>query len=104
MNVDPSQKLPDYSDIEVSIFSEDERGIISIGGKKISPELRDVLRDQAKYLKTSQLWEVLSASLTNEAIQLGLLKSTNFDHVQFAKSLWHIRVFVDKVVDKLISK
>lgn len=51
--------------------------------------MRDTLRDQAKYLKTTNLLEIIDATITNEASNLALIQSANFDHVQYAKALHH---------------
>ncbi len=51
--------------------------------------MRDILRDQAKYLKTTNLLEVLDATITNEAANLALIQSSNMKHVQYAKALHH---------------
>lgn len=51
--------------------------------------MRDTLRDQARYLKTTNLLEIIDATITNEASNLALIQSANFDHVQYAKALYH---------------
>jgi hypothetical protein len=95
--------LPDYRAIKRRIFSV-KNGKIYIGGEEITPELRDVLRDQARSLQTSQLWEILNASITNEAINLALIQSTNYDHVQFAKALHHFAHFIHNSVHTLAKE
>jgi hypothetical protein len=94
------EKLPDFSEIEKRVFEVRKDGFY-IGGVKITPEIRDLLKEQSKYLETSQLWEILNASIANEAINLSLIQSQNFEHVQFAKALWHWSAFMQKVVNKL---
>lgn len=100
MSEDQLETLPDFSEIEKRVFTE-SNGIIWIGKEKISPEIRDLLREQSKYLQTSQLWEILNASIASEAVNLALIQSKDFDHVQFAKSLWHYSTFIRNVVLKL---
>ena len=97
----PLEKLPDFSEIEKRVFEARKDGHIYIGGVKITPEIRDLLKEQSKYLETSQLWEILNASIANEAVNLSLIQSQNFDHVQFAKALWHWSAFMQKVVKRL---
>lgn len=95
------EKLPSFSSIEKKIFKKLKNGSLEIGGQEIHPDVRDILREQAKSLDTSQLWEILNASIANEAIDLSLIQSSNFDHVQFAKALWHYSVFMRKTVTTL---
>ena len=63
--------------------------------------MRDLLREQAKYLQTSQLWETLNATITNEASNLALIQSTNFDQVLSAKMLHHWNHVLKNMIYKL---
>lgn len=91
---------PDFSTIESRIFAE-SNGVIYIGGKPVTKQMREILRDQAKSLSTSQLWEILSASVENEAINIALVQSANFEHVISGKMLHHYRHFINNTVHKL---
>lgn len=79
---------PSFTSLEARVFSE-QNGVIFIGTQKIPAEIRDLLREQAKYLQTSQLWEIVNATLTDEASKIALIQSTDFDQVRFAKALYH---------------
>lgn len=61
----------------------------------------DVLREQSRYFKTSQLYEVLKNTIINECSISGLIKSENWEHVLFAKSLYHWQFVLDNILDKL---
>lgn len=98
--MDHLEELPDFSQIENRIFSETKEGIW-LGKEPINATMRDLLREQAKGVQSSQLWEVLNASIANEAINLALIQSKDFDHVQFAKALWHYSTFMRNVILKL---
>ena len=101
--MDPLEtSLPDYSLIEKKLFSK-EGNTIRIGKEELTPQVRDILREQARYILTSQLWEILNASITNEAIDVALIQSKNFDHTQFGKALWHYSSFMRNIV-LLLSK
>lgn len=76
----------DLLETSARIFSE-KKGEIYINGEKIKPELLSLLQEQAKYLKTSQLYEVLNDTLNAEAIDMALNKSTEWDHIIAAKML-----------------
>lgn len=81
------------------IFSE-KKGEIFIGGEKIKPEFKALLKEQAKYLVTSQLFEVFNETINAEANDLALNKSTEWQHVQFAKAL---KYYID-VLNTMVSK
>lgn len=68
------------------IFSE-VKGEIFIGGEKIKPELREILKEQARYISTSQLFEILNDTLNAESADMALNKSTEWNHVLGAKML-----------------
>ena len=100
MNQDQSETFPNFKDIESRVFTE-YKGSIYIGTEKIKPEFRDLLKEQSKYFKTSQLYEVLKATIINESSNLALIQSTNFEQVQFAKSLYHWMSVLDNMMKRL---
>lgn len=84
----PSLEHVDFKTLESKVFTVIGEKIY-IGGELVTPQMRDTLRDQAKYLKTTNLLEIIDATITNEASNLALIQSANFDHVQYAKALHH---------------
>lgn len=100
LNLDQLEKSRTFLEAKKNIFSE-QNGEIYIGGERISPQIRELLRDQSKNFQTTQLWEILQASILNEAYNLALVQSQNFDHVQFAKALSHWGKFMERVLIKL---
>jgi hypothetical protein len=84
----PSLELPDFKTLESKVFTI-AGDKVYIGRELVTQQMRDVLRDQARYLKTTNLLEILDATITNEAANLALIQSANFDHVQYAKALHH---------------
>lgn len=96
----PLETLPDFKELSKRVF--DKKGFqVLIGGLELSKESRDLFREQAKYIDKSELWETIHASLANEAIDLALIQSKDFDAVQFAKALWHLSTFMRNVVLQL---
>lgn len=96
----PPSPPVDFVAIESRIFkSVGER--VFIGGIEVSEQMRGVLRDQARSFETSQMWELIGASLLNEAANLALIDSQHWDHVQFAKALKHSSHFINNVVHTL---
>lgn len=100
MQMDLSEKSLKFKEIENKIFSK-EKGVIRIGGEELTKQARDLFREQAKYLQTSQIWEVIDATITNEASSLALLQSTNFEQVQFAKALFYWKTSMENMIDIL---
>lgn len=80
--------LPNMQEIESRIF-EEIGGEIFIGGEKVNAQMRGVLREQAKYLQTSNLWEILNATIINETFDMALRQSQDFEAVRSAKMLYH---------------
>jgi hypothetical protein len=78
----------DFNRVAKKVFNQDGHDIF-IGGEKVSPELRGILRDQARYLATSQLWEIMQATIIQEAADLALMQSLNWEHTLVAKQLHH---------------
>lgn len=89
-----------YNSIEEKVFTE-VNGKIYIGREEIKPELLDILREQARYLKTSQLYEVFSNTIKNEAANLALIQSKNFEEVLSAKMLWHWNFVFENMIASL---
>ena len=78
----------------------DEKSM-TIGGEPITPQMRDIYREQAKYILSSQIWEMINATAVNESANLALKRSLNFEHVQFAKSLDYWNTLVVKMLAAL---
>lgn len=97
------EKLVDYNSLAKKVFEVKKSGKIIVGGEEIKPELLDVLREQARYLETSQIYELLIATLKNEAVTLPLV-SENMEQVQFAKALWHCAFILETMVNGLTVK
>lgn len=97
-------QLEEYKDYFNLVFQE-KNGVITIGGEEITEQMRGILRDQAENLLTTQLWEVLHASIVNEAYQLALMQSGKSGDIEkdvrFEKALHHWAHFMRNVIVKL---
>lgn len=91
---------PDFSVIQQRVFASSGNRIF-IGQKELSKDVRDLLREQAKYVSTSQLWEILNASILQEASNLALIQSKDWSHVEFAKALKHWQHFMENTIHTL---
>ncbi len=103
LNQDLSETLHSFAESESRVFRED-KGTFYIGNDEIDPTLLSYLKDEAEIIQKTRLWEILSKSILNEAYHLSLIQSTSWDHVQFAKSLNHWNIFMQKVIHKLSKK
>lgn len=95
-----SAQLPSLDNIQPTIFTE-VKGKIYLGREEIRPEIRELLRDQSKWLLDSQLYEILRSTIINEASQMALIQSTDWDHVLSAKMLWHWNFVLENMIKKL---
>lgn len=93
-------QLPNFNSTESKIFTE-YKGNIYIGKEKIKPDFKELLKDQAKWLQSSQLYEVLKSTITNESSNLALVQSKEWDHVLSAKMLYHWQYVLDNILQSL---
>ena len=98
---DLQEKLPvDFSSLESKVFIQQGNNIY-IGGILVNDQMRGILRDQAKSFQTTNLFEILNATITNEAGNLALIQSANMEHVQYAKALHHWNHVLKNMIHKL---
>ena len=104
MPQDQSEKLQtiNFDILSKRIFSE-KGNILLIGGEEIKPEVLEILKDQANYLKTSQLYEVLLATWKTEAANLALIQSKDWNNVLYAKAMHH-NIYVLENFVKCLTK
>lgn len=84
----PEQSIPDFQAVATRVFKE-VNGKIFIGSEEIKGDMRTTLREQARYVQTSQLWELMGNAIVNESANLALLQSTEWNHILTAKQLHH---------------
>lgn len=87
---EPSLNQPplDLARIQARVFRVAGNKVF-IGGQELTPDIRGLLRDQSKYIITSQLWEVFNAAIINESADLALVQSEDWEHIIAAKMLHH---------------
>jgi len=99
----PSEESPKFLDVESRVFTQVGKDVY-IGRDRIDAALRSLLRDEAKSLQAMRLWEILNASAVNEAYNLALIQSADFDSVKFAKALKHWSFFMMNAVALLAKE
>lgn len=100
---DLPEQLIDFSTIEKRVFTEN-KGIIYIGAEEIKPELKEILQEQARYIKSSQLWEIFQSTIQNEAANLALIQSKDYDEVKTAKMLHHWKHVFENILHILTKE
>lgn len=93
-------QLPNFNSLEDSVFTF-AKGEIWIGRERIKPELKEALREQARYIMNSNLYEIIRATIMNEAAKAALIQSTDFDQVMSAKMLYHWQFVLDNMLKHL---
>ena len=88
-----------YNILEKKVFFKDGKNIY-IGGELLVDPVKGILRDQAKSLLSSQLYEVLDATITNEGINL-LTQASTVEQLQYAKALLYWNKILKKTVNSL---
>lgn len=86
--LDQSETLVNFKEIQKKVF-EQKNGTFFIGGEEVTNELRNVLREQARYIQSSNLWEIIDATVINESAELALKQSKDMENVNTAKMLYH---------------
>lgn len=92
--------LVNIKSVESKVFTH-KGDTIFIGGNAVTEQMRSLLRDQARTFQTSNLFEILDATIVNESADLALRQSANFEHVQYAKALYHWNHVLKNVVHAL---
>lgn len=87
--------------LESKVFFE-KSGEIYIGGEKITPQMRDILRDQAKQLQSSNLYEIINATVKDESFKL-FSQAGTLEHLQYAKALLYWNKVLLKLVNALVK-
>lgn len=98
-----SENFPNFLEVEANVFTKVGDDIY-IGKTKIEEAFRSTLRDEAKAMQVGRLWEILNASVINEAYNLSLIQSKDWDHIQFAKAMKHWSSFMMNVIHQLAKK
>lgn len=80
--------VPNFATIQARLFHV-VGDKVYIGGEEVADTLRSVLRDEAEYISNSRLWELLNNAIIQEASNLALLQSTDWNHILSAKQLYH---------------
>lgn len=97
------EDLLNFKNLEKRIY-EEYMGKLYIGHEEITPQVREVLREQAQYILTSNFWEIVEATMINEASQLALMQSQEWDHVLSAKQLYYFVKIFRKMLYTLAKK
>ena len=97
------EQLEKLASIQSKVFLEKD-GKIYIGGEEIKKEMLDILKEQAFYLKSSQLFEILVSTIVNESYNIGVIKSENWDATVSAKMLHHWNLFFVRMINTLSKK
>lgn len=97
LNLD-QQKVSKFENL---VFLE-KNGQIYIGGELVTEQMRSLLRDQAKQLQSSNLYEIVNATIIDEGHRL-FLQSGNMEHVQYAKALIYWNQVLAKMINALVK-
>lgn len=93
----PLEQAPSFLSLQDRVFQQAGTKVY-LGGELISNEMRSALRDEAEFILRGRLWEILSASVFNEAYNMSLIQSKDWESVLDAKMLHHWGHFMRNVV------
>ena len=92
-----------FQEIESRVFTE-VKGQIYIGRELVRPDVLGALKDQAHNFKTTELYDVFMATIKNEAANLALIQSKDWDNVTYAKAMWHFQYVFENMLNVLDKK
>ena len=96
-----TSKQVQLEELQINNIYRNNKGILSIGGEIITEQMRSALKNDADYILRSRLWEILLATIENEAFIMGVHKSTSWDHVLSAKQLLYWRQIFKEMIEIL---
>lgn len=96
---EPEKSQVDFTSLEKKVFLQKGTSIY-IGGELVNDQLRSVLHDEAKNLQTTHLFEIINATIVNEAFNLAMQAGT-LEHIQYAKALSYWNTILNKLVNGL---
>ena len=85
--------------LQKNLFLE-KNGKFFLGGEEIKGDILSLLKDEARYIEKSQLWELLHAAVLNEAAR-SAFESSNWENVQFAKALKYYDTIIRNILSSL---
>jgi hypothetical protein len=99
------EKLPKGNEelIKKVFYQDQKTKKIYIGGNEITAQEREMFRKEAQNIKVGYLWEIINSTIDNEANNIALKQSKDFDEVKFAKALSHWS-FVFKNIITILAK
>ena len=71
---------------------------LHIGGKKPTPMQLINLKTEVELLKKTELWKIMTSTVSQHAIKLGIKDAKDFDQTLFAKSMLHVVGLIEGVL------
>lgn len=72
-----------------------------LGGVALTKDQREQLQAEARLILRSDLWAVLNSTIVNEASDIALRQSTDWQHITTAKALYHWNHVLHNMVNYL---
>jgi hypothetical protein len=94
-----SERL-DFSALEQHVFLKDGDRIY-IGGEYIEEDLLNRLKREAKEFKATRLHDIINCTIKDEAKNLALIQSKDWDGVIAGKMLYHWCLVMEKMLANL---
>jgi len=64
--------------------------VLFIGGSPLTDNQLTELKMEVDLLKQTGLWKIITSTVTQHAIELGIKQAKDFDQTMFAKSMLHV--------------
>lgn len=86
------------------IITQDKNGIIYLGGVVVADGEVRMLHEEAKSLKKMRIWSIINETSKQLALEKGWNKSTTMEHLNTAKTEYHVLDFQKSIVDVFANK
>ena len=76
-------------------------GNVYLGNEVIQKDVAQRLREEARYIDKTYLWEIFQETVKQQAIDKAVIKSTNFEHVLGGKLMIHNLGILKNIVERI---
>ena len=73
-----------------NVAALDASKVLHVGGHKLTIPQLEELAKEIQLLEQTQLWKILTETVSSQAITLGIKEAKDFDQLMFAKAMLHV--------------
>jgi hypothetical protein len=82
---------------------DDKTGIVRLNGEQVSKDELRQLKTEARALQSFKLWQIMTETLKQKAIEKAVITSTDFEQVLSGKLMLH-NIGIQKSIIQVVEK